>query len=258
MGQDHTLMASRFELKYLIPNSVALRVRDFIQQHLDIDEYGVGQPNFSYPVHSLYLDSDDWKIYWRTINGDKNRYKLRLRYYNDSPKTPIFFEIKRRMKDIILKQRCGLKRPGVEAVLAGHLPDPKYLISQDPEEYQAAHRFLELMLDVNAKPKMHVAYMREAYVNAHNNEFRVTLDRHVRCATRFDGLLTTKMVDPFICTTDTVILELKFTGRFPNWYRELVRVFNCFQCGAAKYVEGTMMYAGRNLPAKDVIRNMVL
>ena len=78
MGQDHTLMASRFELKYLIPNSVALRVRDFIQQHLDIDEYGVGQPNFSYPVHSLYLDSDDWKIYWRTINGDKNRYKLRL------------------------------------------------------------------------------------------------------------------------------------------------------------------------------------
>ena len=68
----------------------------------------------------------------------------------------------------------------------------------------------------------------------------------------------TKMENPFVCTEDLVILELKFRGRFPNWYRDLVQVFHCFQCGAAKFVEGTMMYAGRHLHANDVIRNMVL
>jgi hypothetical protein len=55
-----------------------------------------------------------------------------------------------------------------------------------------------------------------------------------------------------------VILELKFTGRFPNWYRELVRAFDLMQGGAAKYCEGTLLCAGRNLPAQDVVRTMVL
>jgi len=32
-------------------------------------------------------------------------------------------------------------------------------------------------------------------------------------------------------------LELKFTGRFPDSFRELVRTFGLRQCGAAKYVD---------------------
>jgi len=35
-----------------------------------------------------------------------------------------------------------------------------------------------------------------------------------------------------------VILELKFTARYPNWFRDLVETFNCMQMGAAKYSEG--------------------
>ena len=259
MHQDHTLMASRYELKYLIPNSLALRVRDFIQQHLELDEFGEGKPDLSYPVHSLYLDSDDWKIYWRTVNGDKNRYKLRIRYYSENPAVPAYFEIKRRMKDIILKQRCGVHRDAVPYILAGHFPPDNLMRSKTAEEHEALREFIRLMLNLNTHPKMHVFYMREAYVSAHNNEFRITMDRHVQCQFREQGILTTKMEDPFVCTAgDTVILELKFTGRYPEWYRDLVQTFNCFQCGAAKFVEGTMMFNGRAQHANDVIRNMVL
>jgi SPX domain protein involved in polyphosphate accumulation len=258
MHQDHTLMASRFELKYLIPNSLALRVREFIQQHLELDEFGEGKPDISYPVHSLYLDSDDWKIYWRTVNGDKNRYKLRIRYYSENPRVPVYFEIKRRCKDIILKQRCGVHRDAVSGILASHLPTVEHIVTNSAEERHSLDEFIRLMLNLNARPRMHVAYMREAYVSPHNNEFRITMDRAVRAQIRDQGILTTEMDDPFLCTNDTVILELKFTGRYPDWYRDLVQTFNCFQTGAAKFVEGTMMYAGRNLHAKDVIRNMVL
>jgi len=261
MAQDHTLMSSRFELKYIIPERVALKVRAFIQQHLEVDEFGVGKPNLSYPVHSLYLDSDDWEIHSRTVNGDKNRYKLRLRYYNENPKTPVFFEIKRRMKDIIMKQRGAVHRHSVPRILAGHLPDPSDMKSPHSiEEFMAIEGFLRLMLDVNARPKLHVAYDREAYVNNHNNEVRITMDRNVRGVLREDGTLPATLVDPYICTTDEVILELKFTGRFPNWYRDLVQCFDCFQTGAAKYVESTFMHQGRmrGTHPRDMIRNMVL
>ncbi|HKQ36797.1 MAG TPA: hypothetical protein VJ063_01895, partial [Verrucomicrobiae bacterium] len=38
-----------------------------------------------------------------------------------------------------------------------------------------------------------------------------------------------------------VVLELKFTNRFPDWFRDLVRVFGLRQCGAAKYVDGVAL-----------------
>ena len=60
--------------------------------------------------------------------------------------------------------------------------------------------------------------------------------------------------------TDEVILELKFTGRFPRWYRELVQRFDCFQTGAAKYVESSFIHHGRGqgVHPRDMIRNMIL
>ena len=252
-------MASRFELKYLIPEKVALQVRAFVQQFLEVDEFGVGQPNLSYPVHSLYLDSDDWEIHRRTVNGDKNRFKLRVRYYNENPKVPVFFEVKRRMKDVILKQRGAVRRSAAPKILAGYLPEPGDMKSDTPEDRAAIERFLQLMLDVRASSKMHVAYDREAYVNDFNNEVRVTMDRNVRGCLRPNGELVCDMKDPYIATTDMVILELKFTGRFPHWYRDLVQRFECFQAGAAKYVETTFMHHGRRdgLHPKDIIRNMV-
>ncbi len=254
-------MASRFELKYLIPNSLALRIRDFVRQYLDLDEYGVGLPNDSYPVHSLYLDSDDWQLFWRTFNGDKNRYKLRIRYYNENEKTPVFWEIKRRMKDVIIKQRCGIRRSSAAQVLNGQLPRrAEMAVPDDPTELKAIQDFLQLQFAVGAVGKLHVAYEREAYVNDFNNEVRVTFDRHVRAVTRFDQALITRMEKPFVCTppgnasNDLVILELKFSDRFPDWYRDLVQTFNLRQSGAAKYQEGSLLYAGRDLAAADVIR----
>jgi hypothetical protein len=131
--------------------------------------------------------------------------------------------------------------------------------SEAVEDVVAIERFIQLMMEVNAKPKMHVAYDREAYVNNFNNEVRITMDRNVRGCLREGGELVVGMDKPYTATTDMVILELKFTGRFPQWYRELVQRFECFQTGAAKYVETSFMHHGtrQKLHPKDIIRNMV-
>src|SRR4026207_2059128 len=109
MARDR-MQKQRFELKYLINEEHALMAREFVRSYLDFDEYSVGKPNYSYPVHSLYLDSDDLKLYWETINGIKNRANLRLRYYDTNPKSPVFFEINRPMNNRILKQRGGVRQ----------------------------------------------------------------------------------------------------------------------------------------------------
>ena len=238
---EDRLQLQRFELKYIIGENLALQVRDFVRGYLDIDEYGATRPNLSYPVHSLYLDSEDLALYWHTINGNKNRYKLRLRFYENRPSAPVYFEIKRRMNDAILKQRGGVRREAVDSILGGHLPEPAHLLSADPRQLAALQRFSELLNRHHAKPKAHVAYMREAWISSHNNNVRVTMDRQVLCDPEAGSQLSTTLVNPVSVFGASVVLELKFTGRFPDWFRELVRVFGLVQCSAAKYADGVAL-----------------
>jgi hypothetical protein len=240
MAEDK-MQQQRFEFKYIIKEDAARAVRDFVSGYLEIDEYGATLPEFSYPVHSLYLDSDDLHLYQTTINGDKNRFKLRLRYYDNRSEAPIFFEIKRRMNNIIAKQRGGVRRDAVDWLLAGHLPEPAHLVSRDPRQQVALQNFCKLAQNLRARPKAHIAYLREAWISPRDNSVRVTLDRSVRCEPEPLARLNTQMDKPVVVFGNEVILELKFTDRFPDWFKQLVRVFGLMQCGAAKYVDGVTL-----------------
>jgi hypothetical protein len=100
----------------------------------------------------------------------------------------------------------------------------------------ALQRFCELMNTVHAKPKVHIFYMREAYVSS-DDQVRVTLDRNVFGEENLSPSIKVAMKHPVRSFERLVILELKFTNRFPNWFKDLVRMANVMQCGAAKYVE---------------------
>ncbi len=237
MSRDR-MQRQRFELKYMLDEHTALRIRDVIATKLELDENGVGKPNYSYPVHSLYLDSPDLYTFWTTINGDKNRFKLRIRFYDDSPNTPVFFEIKRRVNNCILKQRGGVKKESVARLLSGYFPESSDMLSQDSKSLVAVQRFLDLTARIQATPQAHVCYLREAYVDPISDNVRVTFDRDVYTEPRDTARFGVELNEPSRPFGDRVILELKFTDRFPEWLREVVERFSLMQCGAAKYAEG--------------------
>lgn len=242
------LQLQRFELKYLVTEDVALAARDFVASYLELDEFSQGKPQNSYFNHSVYLDSEDLDLYWDVINGNINRYKLRLRYYDDDPESPIFFEIKRRSDGAIFKQRAPVRREAVQALLEGETPGPQHLHSDNPRYLAAIQRFSQLMLNLRAAPKTHVCYLREAWVTAHDNSARVTFDRDVCSVAKSVADLSTDLENPVMPWGKQVILELKFTGRFPNWFGELVRIFGVMQCGVAKYAEGVTFLGPDRVP----------
>lgn len=241
------LQLQRFELKYLISEDVALAMREFVRSYLDLDENSVGKPNYSYPNHSLYLDSPELTLYWDVINGNKNRYKLRLRYYDDNQDSPVFFEIKRRSDNAILKQRGPVRREAVTQLIAGQLPEQGHLLSGNPKHLVAVQQFSRLMQQNHARPTTHVAYLREAWVSTADNSVRVTFDRDVSIVPQRHCVLTTHQEHPVVPWGKQVILELKFTGRFPNWFFEMVRLFGVMQCGVAKYAEGVAVLGDERL-----------
>ncbi|HYV29143.1 MAG TPA: VTC domain-containing protein, partial [Candidatus Eisenbacteria bacterium] len=104
--------------------------------------------------------------------------------------------------------------------------------------------------EIHARPKVHITYLREAWVSTLDNSVRVTLDRKVTAEPDLTARVSTQVRQPTgVFGQNDVILELKFTNRFPDWFRELVRVFNCVQCGAAKYVEGASAIGEEKLGA---------
>ncbi|MBC8094705.1 MAG: polyphosphate polymerase domain-containing protein [Akkermansiaceae bacterium] len=246
MAQDN-LQPQRFELKYLVSEEVALAMRDFVRSYLVPDEFAAQSPTLTYPNHSLYLDSDDLQLYRDVINGVKNRYKLRLRYYDENPVAPVFFEIKRRSDNAILKERGAVRRDAVAQLLAGQLASPGHLIKDHPKQLSALQNFCRLMHDCNATLKTHVAYEREAWMSRLDNSVRVTFDRNVKITPHNEPVITTGMSNPVLPWGEQVILELKFTTRFPNWFFEMVRLFNVMQCGVAKYAEGVAVLGDERL-----------
>lgn len=232
------LQAQRYELKYRIEERITSGIRDFISSYLELDEYGAPYPDHSYRVHSVYLDSPDLKLYQATINGDKNRYKLRFRFYDDDSTAPVFCEIKRRTNNVIAKQRGAVRRSALAGMLAGQPPERDQLLSGAPKQVAALEQFCRLASQLPAWPRAAITYRREAWIDPRDNSVRVTFDREVFTELAPGLDFDARMIRPVSVFDDMVVLELKFTTRFPNWFGDLVRVFNLTQCSAAKYADG--------------------
>ncbi len=236
--ENDRLQTQRFELKFQVPEATAVAVRHFVRPYLAPDE-SASDPTFpAYPVHSLYLDSGDLHTYRATINGDRDRYKLRVRYYDEKPDSPVFLEIKRRVDRCIYKQRAAVVRSHVPALLSGAWPSTHDLVRPGPKGLAALQKFSELLRRLGARPRARVSYDREAWTSEGHNAVRVTMDRTVLCEPELGPRLDTTFRQPARPFGNNVILEIKFTNRFPDWLAVMVRTFNLVQGGAAKYVDG--------------------
>lgn len=235
---DSRLQKQRFEYKYITNESRALAMRHFVESYLDLDAFGATQPHKSYPVHSIYLDSHNLQTYTDTINGNRNRYKLRVRYYENGSNAPVYLEVKRRYDKVIAKKRAVIHRDACRPLITGETPSLDHLIDPSPEQFEALQFFCNIRLQLNAAPKTHVAYMREAYESSESNAVRVTFDRQVVSEAINDIDFRTILHHPVSVFGSKVILELKFTDRFPLWFKDIVQTFNLQQGSAAKYVDG--------------------
>ncbi len=236
------LQKQRFEYKYHINERQADGIREFLHNHMELDEYGATQPDCSYPVHTLYLDSPDLRLYQATINGDRNRFKLRIRFYENGESAAVYTEIKRRYNEVIRKQRAAITRDAAALLGHGHLPGSDDLVKEEDDSLVALQEFNRLHSLLNAGPVAHIAYKREAWIGEdEHTRTRITMDRQVRSEPRNEMRFDFHMENPALVFGKDVILELKFTNRFPYWFRDMVQRYELKHQSAAKYVDGVAL-----------------
>src|SRR5690625_7400029 len=101
------LQRQRFELKYFISEEKAQQIPFYVGSFLECDEFGITQPDRSYLVHSIYLDSQSMRTYMDTVDGNRNRFKLGSRFH-DHEDSPVFLAVKPRVHKGIRQRRTRL------------------------------------------------------------------------------------------------------------------------------------------------------
>lgn len=214
----------------------AQRIATFAREHLVADQFSLSRPGARYPVHSLYLDSDDFASYWATVRRNSDRFKLRIRFYDDDEATPAYVEIKRRLHNATLKKRCRVPRRTLPEILAGRTPIGIWADDSEPGQMGALTEFVARLNTLQASPKVHVAYLREAYVSRDNKSVRLTFDREIRWEPAAGGEVTTRMKAPRPLFGCAVVLEVKVAGPDPSWLRVMKERFELRSNSCAKYV----------------------
>ena len=241
--------SSRFEFKYLIEEPRAVAIADFVSGYMRPSAHNGSGPIRGHPVISLYLDSPDFFLFRQSYTGHKNRMKLRIRFYDDDWQRPAFLEIKRRVADVICKDRAMISREGVRQILLGGWPERPYWadhshLAKGKRRQDVNEDFWGFANTIRARGALYVSYYREIYEAPGDEELRVTIDRYVH-GSFYDGSGRLQVprrgwrpyLPPYMAPfpKDAVILELKFDNQAPRWMSELTRLFNLRQLPVCKY-----------------------
>jgi hypothetical protein len=226
-----TPYAQRHECKFVVPEALAARLRRRVEPFVRPDPHAAVRPDHTYAIASLYLDDSERTLYRETVEGQKKRFKLRVRSYGDANAT-VFLEIKRRIDKVVEKLRCPIPRQALAPVLAGDLAVGDAL---PPHQRRALLEFARLQQLARGEPRIVVRYDRQAYVGHDDEQVRVTFDRRLAVVPCQRAEVRVDDPDRQRVPMGGVVLELKFTDRCPTWMLDAVRAFELRRISFSKY-----------------------
>lgn len=225
------LSAGRYEMKYFVSEIQAQTIKHMIEPYVQLDWHCEINPGGTYPLASAYLDSHDLCLCRAGLDGHKNRFKLRIRRYSDDPLSPSFFEIKRRMNNIIIKSRASI----IHNENSDLLLSSKLAAGTDDDCRRVLEQFQLYTGSINARPVIHIRYDRQAYEGLVDKKVRITFDRKLAYKTSELSKVVLNEGRWQSYPMEGVILEIKFTAYYPAWLSRVSRHLELHRQSISKY-----------------------
>ena len=167
----------RYEFKYVMPDYMTSTIKESLSRFGMIKDPMVPENRASYDITSLYFDNEKLLAYHSKLAGERNRYKLRLRYYGDVENAPnhSFVEIKSKYNSVIHKRRERISAQDVLALSSGLVPQHNSDVKRETFEL-----FVARMKKNSMTPRMLVRYKREPLIWNKDKRLRITFDSHLQ------------------------------------------------------------------------------
>jgi hypothetical protein len=223
---------ARRESKYIVDPVLIAPMRQFVRSLARLDPQAETSGTHTYPVCSLYLDTDDLRFFWQYRNGARSRFKLRVRTYSDDPSAPVFLEVKWRVDRLVTKQRAVLDRQQALSVLESRTDGATWRRLPTQRALEAFTTDLAL---TSARPVVRVKYLREAYVATGPAPARVTFDTALEYQPTLEPTLTHQGGRWMSIPLGGVVVEIKSSDQYPLWIDDMIGTFGLVQQPCCKY-----------------------
>lgn len=231
-----TNWAGRVELKYAVPEDIAVRILTIGRAFLD-PEIHARAPRQR--ITSLYLDTPDRTfLRWHRARAAE-RFKLRLRQYGDATDGPVFAEVKRKTYSVVRKRRAWIPPNALADLLSGaRIP------CRPRTALESAHLadFLRQRLLYAARPEILVTHVRESLRGTFpEEENAITVDRDIHYQRMTEPSLVgdasswTCVPLPRVGHTSMAIVELKYATVPPTWMVPLITRLSASRVSFSKY-----------------------
>lgn len=234
--KGYTSNFKRIEKKYMFTLDKYNELMKRLEGKLDDNEF----PNSK--ILNIYFDTDSYDLAIKSIQKPIYKEKIRLRSYNvPNEDSKLFLELKKKYKGIVGKRRVAISKNQYEEYLRdGTISSVENKQIFDEIDY-AFKRY-------GLKPKMLVAYDREAYYLKENHDIRITLDFNLRSRTTDVDLFMGDAGKKFF-ENDTVILEIKSCEAIPIWLAKILNELEIYPTSFSKYGE---IYKKHILDSKEI------
>ncbi|SES81556.1 VTC domain-containing protein [Natronincola peptidivorans] len=236
---------NRYELKYLIHHDVYVELLDALRPYLSLDANG--DEEGYYTVASIYYDTEDHLFHQEKMMGQPFRQKLRMRTYNKTSLNDYaFIEIKKKHKGVVNKRRTLIRLKDAYSFLAekqlgARTADLDVSNQQILKEIDFLKTFYQL------KPKVLLAYERQAFQAIDDRSIRITFDKNLRKREynfRLENGSDGEMyVDPHV-----YVLEVKLSERMPLW---LARILSEYRCAMQSFSKYSSCYSNTEVPVAE-------
>ena len=193
----------RIEKKYLIGIAAAVLLRARLAPFTRPDPQAEGG---AYRIRSLYFDTPDAGAFWEKTNGEADRTKYRIRYYNGDT-TFIRLECKEKHGELTRKTQAPLTLPQAQALSTGDYT----VLANDP--HPLCRRFYAEAKAKQLLPSVTVDYRRLPMVYGIDN-VRITVDSDIYAGQPAAFLSPATPAFP-VLDAASAVLEVKTDDRLP-------------------------------------------
>jgi SPX domain protein involved in polyphosphate accumulation len=230
---EYLFQFKRTEKKYILDSTTAEILKSQIRYYVPRDEKAMLSPHIS----SVYYDNAAWKCYREHITRVNPRFKVRIREYDNYDKyfARAFLEIKKKENSVSLKERIRII-PSVGENGAGYISSPgtpSGLLINAESRNNVYYRITDAIKNYKLEPVTKVDYSREAF-ESEDGTLRITFDSDL-VFHAIQNNHTAPVTGEYAMDENVKIMEIKFSGRMPQWLKQMLKSNKLSNARFSKY-----------------------
>ena len=221
----------RKEIKFFLDSEKYKTLLFIMRNNMEPDKYG------KQTIRNVYFDNDNFELISRSIEKPLYKEKVRVRAYGAlSDDMPAYFELKKKYDGVVYKRR----------ILTGLRKIERYVNDGVPIEESQIFREIDYLCRLKElRPKIFIAYEREAFYGVSDADFRITFDTGIRFRTNSLSVASDAPATT-LKSGDFVLMETKCLLAYPRWLIDFLCDNKIYKTSFSKY--GTV-YTDYILPA---------